>query len=228
MVPLFLIEMFGYNVTFVEAGVAVMGVIVGASTLFKAIKDIREMGIRPALKKLKDWLLFRRNQKKMFDALDEKLEAVLGQVTTNGGSSLKDIVLSTAERVEETCVTVQKMRARIDHQDERSPQPIFHLKAKGEMCYTNCAFRELVDAEERDLQFLDYFSHVHIPDRVLLDMEITDAIAKKRPFDVTVRFRRQVDVVPVRLEASPHVVSGELLGFFGTASKGVGDPACGG
>lgn len=203
---LFLIEISGYSFTFIEGVVGIVAFIGGLAGLFKAVKDVYEMGIGPAFKKFKDWIRFRRT-------LSAKMDAVLAQVTTNGGSSLKDIVLDTAS-------SVQKMKARMDHQDERSPQPMFHLKATGEMCYANCAFRELLDAEERDLLHRDYLSRVHSSDRAILDHEITDAIAKKMPFDVTVKFRRRTDVVAVRLEASPNVVSGgELYGFFGTASQ---------
>lgn len=221
--PSLLMDVLPPDWTWRDGLLAIAAAIIFIATVIKAIADIRTLGWAPFKEK---WLAPRNTRRKKLDELickfddlncnvNEKFGSIEKELKTNGGSSLKDMVVTIGG-------AVQKIQARIDHQDERSREPIFHLTANGDMCYMNAAFRELVDAEEQDLYHQNYLSRVAASDRTQLESEVQDAIAKKMPFDVMVNFKLNGTgkTVPVRLQATPNVVSGgEMLGYFGTASK---------
>lgn len=179
---------------------------------FKAVKDIKTLGWQPA--KAKWTAFFNRGKelseiKTMVATLTATGERIESELKTNGGKSLKDVVNSTG-------AAVQKIQARIDHKDEYDPQPIFHLNTNGGICYTNCAFRELLGAEEHDLKHRNYISRINGADRPRFLTELHDAIVNKMPINAEVEFGH----VKVQLSASPNVLTGgELLGYFGTAFK---------
>lgn len=214
-------QLFGIEFTLTEAVISIVAAVLGLGALVKAIKEIRKDGWEPFRDR---WLRPRQARQKKLDELigkfdehnttvNRRLDEIGKELRTNGGDSLRDHVVQIGN-------VVQKIQARIDHQDETSNQPIFHLTAAGAMCFTNEAFRELVDAEDKDLIHQNYLSRIPSSDRRSLDNEISDAIAKKMPFDATVRFNLNGSggAVLVRLRARPNVLSGgELRGFIGTA-----------
>ena len=221
-----LIQIFGYDLTAIELTVGAAGLLYGIAKVFQAVKDIRTLGWQPFKE---HWIAPRQARTKKLDKLigtvddlvgkvdgvEQKVDRIDCELKTNGGSTLKDVVNSTAD-------TVQKIQARIDNKDEYDPQPIFHLEANGEMCLANLAFRQLLDAEEQDLFRSNYLSRVaSLAERQTLEDEIAKAIAKRIPFDVTVTFRLSAGrSTTVRLLASPNVLSGkELRGFIGTAKE---------
>lgn len=216
---LFLINILGYDLTALELVLGAIGLLYGSAKVFQAIRDIRTLGWQPFKE---HWIAPRQARNKKLDELIGSVGDIVGKVDridlelrTNGGSSLKDVVNSTA-------ITVQKIQARIDHKDEYDTQPVFHLDAAGEMCFANLAFREMLDAEEHDLFHSNYLSRVStLAEREMLNGEISNAISKRMPFDVTVKFRLSAGrTATVRLLASPNVVSGkELRGFIGTAKE---------
>lgn len=180
----------------------------------KAVKDIKTLGLQPAKEK---WTrFFNRGKelaeiKSMVATLTATGERIESELKTNGGKSLKDVVNATG-------AAVQKIQARIDHKDEYDLQPIFHLDANGGICYTNCAFRELLKAEEHDLKHRNYISRIVGTDRPRYLIELHDAIVNKMPINAEVYFGPEN--VKVQLSASPNVLAGgELLGYFGTASE---------
>lgn len=184
------------------------------ATFIKAVKDIKTLGWQPA--KAKWTAFFNRGKelseiKTMVATLSATGERIENELKTNGGKSLKDVVNSTG-------AAVQKIQARIDHKDEYDPQPIFHLDASGGICYTNCAFRDLLKAEEHDLKHRNYISRIVGADRPRYLIELHDAIVNKMPINAEVEFGPEA--VKVQLSASPNVLTGgELLGYFGTAFK---------
>lgn len=194
--------------------VAATVVLVGA--VISAVKTIYKDGWGEFKRR---WITPRKSRREMLEkviarveSIDTKVERVDRELRTNGGSSLKDVVVMIDERT-------QKIQARIDHQDETNKRPMFHLDAAGKMCFVNAAFRELVDAEEHDLFHQNYLARIVPESRQLLDSEIREAIAKRMPFDVAVGFRvRGSSVIQIRLTGYPNVRSGSnLMGFFGTA-----------
>jgi len=224
-----LIQLFGYDLAIAEIIVLGAGFVGGVAGFLKAFKDIRAEGWQPVKTKWLAWLRRgKQNAKEISELKDlvskavDGIEFVRAELKTNGGGSLKDVVNKTSQ-------DVQKIQARIDHKDEYDTQPIFHLDSNGEMCFANLAFRELLDAEEQDLFHSNYLSRAaSLAERQMLDGEITNAIAKRMPFDVTVRFRLSAGrSIAVRLLASPNVLSvrgkqaseNELRGFIGTAKE---------
>lgn len=225
MTALSFIEMFGYSFTLIEmiaGGFAAMIFIAGA---FKALHEIQTLGWQPFKEK---WITPRATRKKAIDELlsefagfketvssmDSKIDGINRQFQTNGGGSLRDMVSSIDLKVEH-------LGARAKHQDETSSRAIFELDQQGYLEVVNCAFRELVDADEKELLHRDYISRVHPDDRTRFIRELQEAIDNKMPLDTTVRFRTSTsNFVAVRLRANPYVRSGgELRRFFGTAES---------
>lgn len=150
-----------------------------------------------------------------FAELRAQNSEILHEVKPNGGKSLRDEVATIGEKVEDTS-------AWVHHTKETSDTPIFVLDAKGNLTFANCAFRELVYAEESELKYKGYLSRVAINDRKVLESEIDDAIRNKTGFDVPrMHFKREgPNYAPIRLQATPNVGHGGVLkNFWGTASK---------
>lgn len=218
---LLLIEIIGYTLSPVECIVAVAVAVGGISAFLKAVKDIYALGWRPAYTNFKEWALRRRTRKTMNAAmvsdmaeLKTMVSGIAAELKTNGGSTVKDMVCRIGNQVEH-------IQARVRHQDETNDRPIFELDARGHMTFANCAFRNLVNAEEQELSHRTYVSRVHANDRTRFIHELEEAIENKMPIDSTVSIRYDDSgFVTIRLLANPDVrPGGELIGFFGTASK---------
>lgn len=215
---IFAISFFGQEFSPLEILGLISAATLSLAAFIKAVKDIREYGWRPAKTKWLGWFNRGRENsseireiKDMIATLTATGERIENELKTNGGKSLKDVVNATG-------AAVQKIQARIDHKDEYDPQPIFHLDSNGGICYTNCAFRELVGAEDRDLMHRDYISRIVGASRAQFLSELHDAIVNKMPINAQVEFGPEI--VRVQLSASPNVLpGGELLGYFGTASE---------
>jgi len=218
---LFLIQLFGYDLTAIKLLAGAVALLYGLAKVFQAVRDIRTLGWQP----FKDhWIAPRQARTKKLDELigkfdefqvktDSSLDSIGRELRTNGGSSLKDMVTSID-------AGMQKLQTRIDIQDELSPQAIFHLNPNGQMCMANAAFREMVDSEEKDLFYSNYLSRIEDSDSRALEQKITYAISKNMPFDAVVRFKvhGSNETIKVRLQANPSVKSGgTLLGYVGTA-----------
>ncbi len=226
---LLLIEIFGYQFTTFEAFAALVAGILTLGAVFKAVDDIRKNGWTPFKDRWITPLKTRRKQRNSLveefgklavscETMGQQITEVLREVKPNGGSSLRDEVTSIGNRLE-------NINARVRHQDEKSDEAIFHLDDEGRMLYTNGAFREMIHAEEAQLQYHDYLSQIHNDDRQRFIQCRREAIEFRMPLDVIVRFKvHGPHFIPIRLQASPDVRHGGVLKlFFGTASK-VDDP----
>lgn len=219
-----LIQLFGYELTAIELTVGAAGLLYGIAKVFQAIRDIRTLGWQP----FKDrWISPRQARNKKLDELIgsvgdivQKVDRIDCELRTNGGSSVKDMVCRIDTKVEH-------IQARVRHQDETNERAIFELDENGHLTFANCAFRELVDAEENELLHFDFVSRIHPEDRSRFIREIGESIANKMPLDTNVRFRvtnihNTIDggLRAVQLSAKPDVRSGgQLVRFFGTACK---------
>lgn len=188
------------------------------ATLLKALKDIRELGWRPFVKK---WFLPWRDRRRKIDEVINKVDSINEKVTridselkVNGGASVKDMICRIADRVED-------VGARVRNQDESSPAALFELSNTGGMRFANCSFRELVNADESELMHRDYVSRIQAGDRSRYLQELSESVHNMMPLDSTVHFRVDSrDFVCVRLLATPDVrPGGALKGFFGMATK---------
>lgn len=202
------------ELTWRDLVVGTVAVVLGLAALIKAVKEIRSEGWKPTKEKFVAWIMLRRTRRKRLDLLITKVEEIAAELRTNGGSSLKDMVMDTQKKVEH-------IKARVKHQDETSTTPIFELDGRCFVTFVNCAFRELVNAEEQDLKHRNYLSRIHPDDRSRVIRELQEAIDNKCPIDTTARFRFDSShYVQVRMLANPDVrLDGELIGFFGTAAK---------
>lgn len=217
MSQFFLFQLFD-SLSWKEIIGGIIACVLGLSALVSAIKTIRTDG----WKAFKDrWIMPRQARRKKidelvdkFDAMGSKIDRIDAELRTNGGSSVKDMVCRIDCKVEH-------IQARVRHQDETSDRPIFELDQRGHLTFANCAFRELVNADEQDLTHRSYVSRIHVDDRTRFIRELAEAIENKMPIDSTVKFRQDDrSFVSVRLLANPDVrPGGELMGFFGTASR---------
>lgn len=228
---LFLIQLFGYDLTAIELTVGAAGLLYGIAKVFQAIRDIRTLGWQPFKE---HWIAPRQARTEKLDKLigtvdglvgkvdgvEQKVDRIDGELRTNGGSTVKDMVCRIDTKVEH-------IQARVRHQDETNERAIFELDDKGHLTFANCAFRELVDAEESELLHFDFVSRIHREDRSRFMTEIGESIANKMPLDTNVRFRimnihATIDGSwrSVQLSAKPDVrTGGQLVRFFGTACK---------
>lgn len=219
--PFLLIELFGYSLSVVKVIVAGVAIVGGFAAFLKAIKDIFTLGWTPAYTQFKEWILRRRTQKRMnatiiSDIADLKtmVSRIDAELRPNGGSTVKDMVCRIGNQVEH-------LQARVRHQDETNEKPIFELDSRGHLTFANCAFRELVNADENELSHRAYVSRIHADDRTRFIRELDEAIENKMPIDSTFKIRYDDSgFVALRILANPDVrPSGELVGFFGTASQ---------
>ncbi len=200
-----------------EGVIVAAGVVLGAAGLIKAVRDIRQHGWTPFKER---WVTPRKTRQRRIDALIDAVEGIRSTVDrvdqelrTNGGTSVKDMICGIETKVE-------NIHARVKHQCETSALPIFELDEAANMRFANCAFRELVNADEIELYHRNYVARMPAEDRTRFLAEIRQAIDNKMPLDSVVRFRTgDTKLVSVRLQASPDVrPGGELKGFFGAAS----------
>jgi PAS domain-containing protein len=213
--PILLIDFSSWN--WYDWVVAITAFVITAGGFFKAITDIRENG----WERFRDrWVRPWRAKRLLLEALNDtvgdinsKLARIDSELRTNGGYSVKDVVCRIDRKVEH-------LQARARYQDETSELPTFELDAAGNMRVTNCAFRELVNADENELEHRNYISRTHRDDKSQFLREIREAIENKMPIDSTVRFRiSNTQFVTVRFQALPDVRrGGDLIGFFGSVS----------
>jgi len=193
----------------------VSGVILFAAFV-KAVKDIRTDGWQPFKERwINPWRTRRHAREELLKevaGLNSKVSEVLKEIKPNGGSSLRDRVDSIGDQVESTA-------AWIHHQKETSDLPIFKLDEVGRLTFANCAFRELVQAEDGDLTYRKYLSRIELGDRTRFMQELEQSIENLMPLDSTVHFKTEgPHFTAVRMQASPDVRHGGVLkGFFGTA-----------
>lgn len=198
--------------------IGVIGLIVGflitLAAAIKAIKEIATNGWKPTNDKFVGWWKRRKSDRVLLNDMQSTLNEIRGELRTNGGSSVKDAIMRIDGKME-------YVQARLKNQDETAEHPIFDLDASGDMTITNCAFRELVNADDQELLYRKYVSRVHPDDKSRLLQDIQQAIDNAMPLDTNVRFRTSINAyVGIRLFANPDVRSGgKLMGFFGTASK---------
>ena len=197
--------------------VAITTAVIGTSALIKAIADIREKGWGPFRDR---WFLPWRDKRRrreelvgIVNEMKETLNTVAAELKTNGGSSLKDMVYRLDGKVDD-------LKARSRHKDEMSEQSILELDSNWNLRYANCAFRDLVSADENELTHRNYISRIRSDERPRFMAEVRDAVENKMPLETVVNFRLNDNrYLAVRLHLSPDVrPGGELLGFFGTAT----------
>lgn len=215
---LLLIDLAAFEFTWRDIVVGIVAIVLGLAGLIKAVKEIRAEGWTPFKEK---WITPRLTRRRRLDTLIDSvgamsltLERVDAELRINGGSSLKDMVGRIDRKVE-------RLQARVKHQDETAPIAIFELNAKAELTFANCSFRDMVNAEDRELMHRNYISRIHRNDKTRFIEELREAVDNKMPIDSTVQFRvDDTKFAPIRLCANPDVrPGGQLIGFFGTATK---------
>lgn len=224
---LFLFQFFeGWSWSGIAAAAAmIISAVILLGTFVKAVKDIRTDGWQPFKERwVNPWRSRRRARENLLtevsslrsscDSMGGLIGEILKEVKPNGGTSLKDRVIGIDDKVE-------NILAERRHQSETSGTAIFKLDAAGEMFYTNCAFRELINAEDDQLEHHNYLSLIEDDDRRRFIRSRDEAIQFKMPLDAIVKFKlRGPHFIAIRLQASPDVRhEGILKGFFGTATK---------
>lgn len=211
--------------TATEIVVAIAGSIIGFAAIISAVKTIRTDGWQVFKDKwIAPWKARRAQRDAMTelvqtvatscDTLGRQMAEVLKEVKPNGGSSLRDEVTKIHGKLE-------NIQAYNQHQDETSSTPTFRLNENGKLVYANCAFRELINAEEGEIIHNNFLSLLDSNDRQQLIRDIADAVNYKIPIDSTVRYKTAGPrLLEVRMQATPDVRQGGVLrGFFGTACR---------
>lgn len=195
--------------------------IVGLGAFFKAIKEIRENGWRECIRLVVSPFRKRREERLEMKAsiieLKGDVKTLVSEMRTNGNESIRDAVDSIGAQVANLDDKVENIIAHTRNQDEISEKPIFHLDTDRRMTYSNYAFRDLIGADESDLQHRNWLSLIRSEDRTRLISELAQAVENAMPLDAVVVF---MNGPCVRLQVNPHVRSGgSVTRFFGTATK---------
>jgi PAS domain-containing protein len=205
----------------------VVSAVVVVCGLVKGIHDFRKLGWEPFRDKyIRPKKAWRKRQEEMFAKVEKVCEDRVGdralleeihrEVKPNGGASMNDRIVSMDDKVE-------NLVARDRHRDETASDPTFYLDGTGQMTFANCAFRELLQAEDDQLLHHNYTALIERGDRISFIREREDAIRLKTPIDSTVHCKvNGPTFIPIRFKAQPDVrknKEGEyvLKGFFGTA-----------
>lgn len=188
-----------------------------------AIKNIKGEMLQPILEWFwKPYKTRREQMEKLTLAVEEltsQATRIEQEVKTNGGSSLKDVVL----RVENTLMNVEKhvdyTNAKFRHHDQISKTAVFEMDENANIVLANPAFCNLLDVDEKDLTDRKWLSRIPFSERNRVITEWQDAAKNKLPVDMVYPVIIGSSQRSVRVQATPRLSrNGELRGFFGELS----------
>jgi PAS domain S-box-containing protein len=197
------------------AGAFVAG-IVSLGAMMAAIKAIRGEIWTPIRKNVLEPRQKRRQRIEELIISVAEMQITIGQIAkelqTNGGSSLKDLVVGVAKSTDYTS-------AKLRHMDEKSRHALFEIDATGKWTFANAALCEMFNSDEADLLNRDWLVKLDPDDKRRAITELNDAIENRCPLNVKVTVNvDDHNSIRVRLQATPHIKAGTLIGFFGLAT----------
>lgn len=214
-----LIDIPGTGINAAEAIIMIGAISAAAYGTIKLFKELWKFGPKQTWARFNTWWKDRRTRRVMWNTLLDDLGDIKKELRTNGGTSLKDLVMTIATNTEH-------LQARVRSHDDMSTVPIFEMDGDGNMTYANTAFRDLIGADEKDMTFKNFYSLVKNSDRGRLEDEINRSIRLKAPIDSTADFLFDGrGFITIRLMAPPNVKTGGTLeGYFGRATPAPTSP----
>lgn len=153
-------------------------------------------------------------------AVVESIELIKKEVTTNGGSSIKDAVSS----LKKTCERIELRQKIIEERSKLSlhyhNEALFEVDKNGNLLWTNEKFYQITGENQTDLQGLNWINYVQEEDREKFEKELKNCLSSCRKFEFeTVN----TNGVRVRFVGFPYRINyNQQMGFlFNLSSLGV-------
>lgn len=155
----------------------------------------------------------------------DKIHVVEGELSTNSGKSLKDLIMKIAESTDKMIKSVESLDFEVKRVEARqwniminsSDVPMFETDKAGLCLKANRAYLDLVGMTMDDLRNNGWINIIYLDDRKLVQYEWDTAIEDERTFDL--RFKIQNNsankMYLVRCVASPVFVGDQLVGYIG-------------
>lgn len=164
------------------------------------------------------------NTKKISELL-EKMNTVEGELSTNSGKSIKDLIMKIAEHSNKTMETMQSLDFEVKRIEARqwnimvntSETPMFETDKRGLALKANRAYLELVGMPMEDVKNNGWINIIHVDDRKLVQYEWDSSIDDERAFDLKFKIQNNTTnrVYSVRCIATPVLVENALVGYIG-------------
>lgn len=140
------------------------------------------------------------------------IEVIKKEVTTNGGSSIKDAITS----LKNTCDRIELRQKKIEERSKLAlhfhNEALFEIDKDGNLVWTNEKFYQITGENQTDLQGLNWISYVQEGDREKFEKELKNCLNSCRKFELETK---STQGTPVRFVGFPYRIGfGQHVGFL--------------
>lgn len=163
--------------------------------------------------------------KKQGEALQDSVNAIVAQLTPNGGSSMFDMVKSAHKMSADNATIIGHVKDTLDSMramqwqfaETLSDKPIWECDPNGACVRVNVPYAKLAERTPGELAGSGWENFIDPPDRARVYEEWADAIDRKRIFESVFAVRsRSGSRFTVKAVATPVVAdNGKIVGYLG-------------
>tara|TARA_R100000005_G_scaffold96627_1_gene85299 strand:+ start:1791 stop:2372 length:582 start_codon:yes stop_codon:yes gene_type:complete len=160
------------------------------------------------------WMKVLKPAMKFLDKHDEvvkSIENIEKEITCNGGSSLKDAVVTLTN----TCGRIENRQRIIEQRTKASLHysntPLFETDRKGRLVWTNEPFYKMTGQTLTDIKGYDWITYIHEDEREEFLQEFESCLKMNRKFSKEVK---TTDGKDVRMTGYPYKLSDNEQGGF--------------
>ena len=160
------------------------------------------------------WIKVLKPAMKFIDKHDEvvkSIENIEKEITCNGGSSLKDAVVTLTN----TCGRIENRQRIIEQRTKASLHysntPLFETDRKGRLVWTNEPFYKMTGQTLTDIKGYDWITYIHEDEREEFLQEFESCLKMNRKFSKEVK---TTDGKDVRMTGYPYKLSDNEQGGF--------------
>jgi PAS domain S-box-containing protein len=140
------------------------------------------------------------------------IETIKKEVTTNGGSSIKDAITS----LKNTCDRIELRQKKIEERSKLAlhfhNEALFEIDKDGNLVWTNEKFYQITGENQTDLQGLNWIGYVQEGDREKFEKELKNCLKSCRKFELETK---STNGTPVRFIGFPYRIGfGQHVGFL--------------
>ena len=145
------------------------------------------------------------------DNLSKSLEDIKKELTTNGGNSLKDSIIT----LKNTCTRIELRQKVIEQRTKAALHynniALFETDKQGRLVWTNNSFYELTSDSITNVDGYDWLTYIHEDDREEFFQEFKSCLKMNRKFLKTVR---NCDNKTIKLLGFPYKINDDAHGGF--------------
>lgn len=163
------------------------------------------------------WRMLATSKKQVQDLLTSLME-IKEQLSTNGGSSVFDMVKSTAKKTDTIAEGLARLQSWQWAFAETIPQPMWESDAEGNCIRINSAMAKLTGRSVEQMAGNGWENIIDAADRERVYREWMDAVTRRRPFESTYKVHHTPDgkTYQVTAVAMPAKASeGKVVGHIG-------------